>query len=182
MGGSANFELCHISSICRLRSTDATQNLVSAFVFSHLNYCSYLLSGCPQYLLNYKKFKATPFTLSWEFPKLTISVILLLPTGCRLIHECSTNSLCYNCLNLTTPVYLTKLTVYKPTCQLHSCSDAYILCLPSWLAWSESFVMLHHLSGTVSLTKLDHQTLVFQISPLQAILLTFTVCAHESLF
>ena len=49
---SANFELRHISSIRHLLSTDATKILVSAFVFSHLDYCSSLRFGCPQYLLN----------------------------------------------------------------------------------------------------------------------------------
>ena len=41
---SANFELCGISSICHLLSTDATKTLVSAFVLSRLDYCNSLLS------------------------------------------------------------------------------------------------------------------------------------------
>ena len=45
--------------------------------------------------------------------------------------------------------------------------------------------MLHHLSETVSLAKLGHQThifqMIFEISPLQAILLTLTLI-HASLF
>ena len=68
------------------------------------------------------------------------------------------------------PVYFTELlTVYKPTRQLRSSfsSNASILCLPSQcvlaLAWSgikkkKNWIMLHHLSGTVFLAKLDHQT------------------------
>ena len=45
---------------------------------------------------------------------------------------CSTklSSLCYNCLNSTASDYLTELLrIYKPTCQLHSCSDTSILCI-----------------------------------------------------
>ena len=44
---SANFELCRISSIHHLPSTDATKTLVSAFVLLRLDYCNSLLSGCP---------------------------------------------------------------------------------------------------------------------------------------
>ena len=54
---SANFELRHISLFCHLLSTDATEIIVPAFVLLHLVYCSSLLSDCPQYLLNCKKFK-----------------------------------------------------------------------------------------------------------------------------
>ena len=60
----------------------------------------------------------------------------------------------------------------------YTCSDAYILCLPSVHTYllGQSFLMLHCLSGTV-----PHQirpSNIFKIPPLQAILLTFTVCAH----
>ena len=50
--GSANFELRRISSSRHLLFTDATKALVSAFVLSHLAYCSSLPFGCLQYLLN----------------------------------------------------------------------------------------------------------------------------------
>ena len=49
---SAYFELRPISVIRHLSPTDATKNLVSAFVLSHFDYCHSLLSGCPMYLLN----------------------------------------------------------------------------------------------------------------------------------
>ena len=92
---SANFELRFISSICHLLSTDATKTLVSAFVLLCHDYCKYLLSGWPHYLLyKLKKFRTTLLTLSWEFQKLTTSVlILLLFIGCPLIHGYGTNSL-----------------------------------------------------------------------------------------
>ena len=82
----ASFELHCISSIHHL-STDA-------FVLSLIDNCNYLLSGCPQCLLNHKKFpQKMLLALSRQFPKLTISVfILLLSASCPLIHEYSTNS------------------------------------------------------------------------------------------
>ena len=49
---SANFELCHISSIRHLLSIDATKTVVSAFVLLLLDYCNTLLFDCPQLLLN----------------------------------------------------------------------------------------------------------------------------------
>ena len=50
--GSANFELCRISYIRHLLSTEATKTLVSFFVLSCLDHCNSLLFDCPQYLLN----------------------------------------------------------------------------------------------------------------------------------
>ena len=82
----ASFEPQCISSIRHL-STDA-------FDLSLLDNCNYFLSGCPQYLLNQKKFKTTLLALSWQFQKLTISVLILpLSASCPLIYEYSTNSL-----------------------------------------------------------------------------------------
>ena len=43
---------------------DATKNLISAFVLSHLDNFNSVLSGCHHYLLNYKKFKTVLLTLS----------------------------------------------------------------------------------------------------------------------
>ena len=141
---SANFELRHISFFYRLLSTDATEVIVSAFVLSHLDYCISLLSGCPQYLLNCKKFKSMLLALPWEFPKLTICHLILLPsTGCPL-NTVQTRFFVLNCLSSTAPVYLTELLkFYKPTCQLCSSFNTFILCLPSvcTLAWSEIFFL-----------------------------------------
>ena len=92
---SASFEPRCISSIYHLLSTDATKILVSTFVLSCLDYCNYLLSDCPQYLLKLnKQFKTTLLTLSWEFPKLTISLFILpLSISSPLIHKYNTDSL-----------------------------------------------------------------------------------------
>ena len=74
------------------------------------------------------------------------------------------SSLCYSCFNSTAPVYPTNLlTVYEPTQQLCYPSDTSIFCLPSSslyvhaLTWSDLFLLLHRLSGIVSLAKLDCQ-------------------------
>ena len=76
-------------------------------------------------------------------------------------RQCRLASLCYDCLNSTTPGYLTELLkVYKTTRRLCSSSDTSILCLPSVHMHSlrDLFLMLHRLSGTVSIAKLGHQT------------------------
>ena len=48
---TANFELRRISSIRRLLTTESTATLVSDFILSRLDYCNYLLYGCPIYLI-----------------------------------------------------------------------------------------------------------------------------------
>ena len=48
---AAYIQIRHISSI-HLLTTQATQTLVCSLVLSRLDYCSSLLSGCPQYLLD----------------------------------------------------------------------------------------------------------------------------------
>ena len=85
----------------------------------------------------YRNFKITLLALSWEFPKLTISLLILfLSNGCPLIHGYSTNSL---------------------LCA--TAASAWTL-LSTWLnsLVRYLFLMLHRLSGTVSLSKLHHQT------------------------
>ena len=96
-----------------------------------------------------------------------------------IYNEYSTNSiLCtlyYNCLNSTAFGYLTELLkVYRSTCQL--CSSSYkkrnsttrmtgsiltfhsSFCAHALTSSNIPFLMLHFLSGTVSLAKLDYQT------------------------
>ena len=91
-----------------------------------------------------------------------------------LIHECSTNSLLHVELDCSCLLqYLTELPVYKTTRQLLCSSHTAFLCLP--------FVCTHSLglSGTVSSAKLDQTHIVliiFEISPLQVVLLTLWVC------
>ena len=103
------------------------------------------------------------------------------------------------CHNSTAPVYLIELLiVYKSTHQLLRSSSGrqfsvFPLCACIRLV-RDLFFILHCLSGTVFLAKLDHQThirITFEISPFQAILLTLCVCVcvcvvcvcdHRSLF
>ena len=60
-------------------------------VLSTLESCLAVLSI---FYTNYKKSKTMLLALSWEFPKLTISLLTsFLSTGCPFIHEYCTNSL-----------------------------------------------------------------------------------------
>ena len=49
---SAYAELRRISSICHLLTVNATKPPLSAFVLSKLDYCSSLLCGSPQFILD----------------------------------------------------------------------------------------------------------------------------------
>ena len=116
-------------------SSQMPQKFLFLPLFFHALATAILLSGCPQYLLNYKRFKAILLTLSWGVPQTNhisahLATLLWLPTDPRIQYKLTT--LCYKCLNLTAPIYLTELlTVYKPSCQLCSSSDTSIFCLPS---------------------------------------------------
>ena len=129
---------------------------MSALDLSCLDYCNSLLSGCPQYLLKSTKVQSNPACLVLRVPQ-TDHISLI-----QYRHA----SLCYNCLSLTAPCYLTELLkVYKPSCQLQS-SDAASFSphLPPvhTLAWSEAsqfFLMLNHQSGTVSPEISSRQTI-----------------------
>ena len=133
---SAKFELGCISSIHHLLSTGATKTLVSAFVLSRLDYCNSLLFGCPQYLLyKLQKFQNNTARLVLRVSKMDhisphLASLHWLPIDSRIQYKLS--SLCYNCLNLTAPDYLTELLrICKPTLQLRSSSDTSILCFPT---------------------------------------------------
>ena len=49
---SAYLEIRRISSVCQYLTVEETQTLVCAFVLSRLDYCKFLLSGCPLYVLS----------------------------------------------------------------------------------------------------------------------------------
>ena len=77
-----------------------------------------------------------------------------------------------NCLNSTAPVYLTELTVYKTTR-----SYFVLLILPFFVFHLCTHTLL--VSGTASSAKLDQTHIVliiFEVSPLQVVLLTLWVC------
>ena len=98
-------------------------------------------------------------------------------------------------LILTTPVYLTELTFYKPTHHLRSSSDTSVLNLPSVHTHSlgrRSFSYAAPSVWKLSLARLDHQTHsplwnIFEISPLKLsywLCVCVCVCVHacRSLF
>ena len=136
---SASFELPHISfhPSSRVHIIYAKNILVSAFVLSPHDSisCNSILSGCPQYHLNkLQKVQNNAAHLVLKvknnWPDLSSSSFS--PLAAHWVkNTVQTCYLCYNCLSLTTPVYLTELLkIYKPTRQLHSSSDASILWLP----------------------------------------------------
>ena len=102
---------------------------------------------------------------SRKFPKLILSLlILLLSIGCPLIHEYSTNLLLCATTASTWPFLDTWLNSLKFTNQPKTYALLLILsffifplCMRNCLV-RELFLMLHHLSGTVSVAKLGHQT------------------------
>ena len=125
---SANFELRRISSIRHLLSTDATKTLVSEFVLSRLDYCTSLLFGCPQYLLNKLQMvqnnaaRLVRRVSKTDHMSPHLASLHWLPIDSRIQYRLS--SLCYNCLNSTAPDYFTELLrIYKPASQLRSSSD-----------------------------------------------------------
>ena len=133
---SANFELCHISSIRHLLSIDATKTVVSAFVLLLLDYCNTLLFDCPQYLLNkLQTVQNNAAHLILRVSKMDhtsphLASLHWLPIDLWMQYKLS--FLRYNCLNSTASDYLTELLkIYKPTHQLHSSSDTSILCIPT---------------------------------------------------
>ena len=126
---TANFELCRISSIRSLLTTEATATLVSAFILSRLDYCNSLLSGCPpisdspspkgsehnaaRLILGISKFEhISPHLASLHW--LPIDSCIKYKLAC----------ICYNSLSTNSPPYLSDLlTVYTTARQLRSCSD-----------------------------------------------------------
>ena len=110
---SANFEPCHIRTICHLLSTESTNTLISAFVLLNLDYCNSLLCGCPHYLLNkLQKVENNTAHLVLRVSKTdhispNLASLHWLPIDSRTQYKLS--SLCYNFLSSTAPDCLTEL-------------------------------------------------------------------------
>ena len=133
---SANFEIRHSSSIRHL-FTDGTKALVSACVPSRLDYCSSLLFGCPQYLLDQlQRVQNNATRLALRASKTDhfsphLASLHWLPIDSRIQYKLS--ALCYNYLSSTAPDYLTELLrIYKPTRQLRLSSDTPFSVFPKY--------------------------------------------------
>ena len=145
-----------------------TTLIISSIHRCHINSCLRLLqysllSGCPQYFLN--NIQKVQNNAAWLVLRVLktadhishLASLHWLPSDSRIQRKLA--SLCYNCLSSTAPVNFTELLkVYKPTP-----SYALLLFFVSPLCARTRSVrdlclMLHRLSGTVSLTKSDRHT------------------------
>ena len=124
-----------------------------------------------QYLLNNK---ITLLTLSWEFPNLIRSLILLLSTGCLSINEYSTNMLLY-ATAASTWLNSRQFTNQPTSLLLILPFSIFPLCACTHLI-RDLFLMLHCLSGTVSHARLDYQTHNFRLSCWLSLSLNVCVC------
>ena len=116
---TANFELHCINSIRHYLSVQATKTLVSAFVLSRLDYCNFLLSGCPQYLLDrFQKVQNNAGRLILKATKTDhitphLRILCWLPIDARIKYKLS--SLCFGAITSTGPVHLSDLLkIYTP--------------------------------------------------------------------
>ena len=125
---AAYIQIRHISSIRHLLTTQATQTLICSLVLSCLDYCSSLLSGCPQYLLDkLPKVQNAAARLVCKAKKSyhihpILETLHCLPVTHRIRYKIST--ICFNSISGTAPQYLSDLLQpYTPARQLRSASD-----------------------------------------------------------
>ena len=121
---AAYIELRRFSSICQYLTVDATKTLVSAFVFSRLDYCNALLSGILQYLLDrLQRVQNAAARLTVKVSKSDhiapiLHLLHWLPVTARIQYKIY--SLCYSSLSHSSPEYLYRLLrIYTPSRQLH---------------------------------------------------------------
>ena len=104
---TANFDLRHNSSILHCLSVKAIQKLVLAFVRSRLVYCTSLLYGCPQYLINrLQKLQNNAARLILRVPKTDhitphLQTLHWLPVDARIQYKIC--SLSFNAINSSGP-------------------------------------------------------------------------------
>ena len=131
---SAYIEIRRISNIRHYLTIDATETLLCASVLSKLDYCNSLLSGSPKHLLDkFRKVQNSAARLVFKARKHGHIKPLLqklhwLPVVSRIQYKVAT--LCYNSFTESYPVYLSELTVYHPSRQLRSISDARTFRIP----------------------------------------------------
>ena len=132
---TVNFELRRISSIRHFLSVEATKTLISAFVFSRLDYCNGLLVNCPQDLLQrFQKIQNTAARLVLKVPRRDhitphLRTLHWLPIDARITYKVA--CMCFRAINGTGPVYLSDLLhTYTPSRTLRSSSDTLTLIKP----------------------------------------------------
>ena len=124
---AAYIQIRHISSIQHL-TTQTTQTLVCSLVFSRLDYCNSLLSGCPQYLLDkLQTVQDAAARLVYKAKKSDhihpiLETLHWLPVTHRTQYKVST--ICFDSISGTAPHYLSDLLQsYTPERQLWSASE-----------------------------------------------------------
>ena len=183
------YHSCLLTCSLLCAATVSALSLLSTYLFTPLC-CNCLSSITPVYLPVHSS--VLQLSQLYHSCLLTCSLLCAATVSLTALSLLSTYlfiSLCCNCLSSIAPVNLTKLLeVYKPTHQLCSFYDTSILsslCVHT-LAWLEIFF----LCSTVCLEQSPFQSLVikhthifqtiFEISPLQAVLLT--VCVYALCF
>ena len=130
---AAYIQIRHISSIRHLLTTQATQTLVCSLVLSRLDYCNFLLSGCPQYLLDkLQKVQNAAARLVYKAKKsdhihLILETLHWLPVTHSIQYKIST--ICFNSISGTAPQYLSDL--LQPYKTITICIRHTNLCHPS---------------------------------------------------
>ena len=122
---SVHSELRRISTIRHLLSIESSEGLSSAFVPSRLDYCNWLLSGCPKHLL--EKLQEVQNSAARCVLKARkrdhvsplFRTLHLLPIQARIEYKLST--LCHSFFSDTDPVYLSDL--------LRVCCPSLLVCL-----------------------------------------------------
>ena len=122
------FELRRLASICRFLTSTATATLVSAFVFSRIDYCNSLLFGSTHdvtsHLQRIQNYAARVILRLPMSSSITIHLKSLhwLPVKVRSTYKIA--CLCYHCHSSTAPSYVTDMLHRKP---LHTRSSSYTM-------------------------------------------------------
>ena len=160
---SPNFEVCYISSSHHVLSTDATKVLVSAFVLPRLDCCSFLLSDCPRCLSLKQTTKCSEQRCSFcsvnsqNWPDLS-SVCFSPLAAHRFTNTYKIAALCYMAvlpLLDRSCLHDSSLQTSQPATQFFWYFQPLSSLCEHTLGWLEIylFLMLHRLSGTLSLAK-----------------------------
>ena len=128
---------CVESIFCHYLSEDTSKTLISAFVLSRIDYCNFLLAGCPKQLIHkLQKVQNNAARLICRTPKFDhVSPVLhtlhWLPV--EQVIEYKLLLLAFKSVNKDGPSYLSDLLkFYIPSRQLRSSSDIPLLRIPSF--------------------------------------------------